>query len=230
MNLKHMDFEYIKELIEPDSNETWVELLAPTVLERGIFSTAVSGFFLAAISLVAFALTGSTIAYSAAIFLGGLASLCGLIQLTSLTRRSVVDIYWFAKRPLKGSYERMASVAAAINSAAQSELDALENTQSLVRFQMEMLQGRAGFLVGAIGSIGIVPLSLFAWWAWKSQGGTHDFSQFEIYGLAFAFGIYAGSLLSFNATEWLKRINFVLDEAIKLKRSRHPLGPPTSAS
>ncbi|MCL1633360.1 hypothetical protein M2650_01695 [Luteimonas sp. SX5] len=121
------------------------------------------------------------------------------------------------KRPLDSldnSYQRHLWAVAALKSVSVEDLG---SAHRFVVHRLQLIPKNIGFLVGSVEFVGLVPLLLAAWWAWRSAGAPVDFSFFEKLILSFASGIYIGTLLVRSKLATLSRVEHVLAEAIQAR-------------
>lgn len=216
-NTRQINLTELHQLLADGEDKSLLDHLASSRLEKWLLRLAILACMIAAISFVLFALRISASAKTFGVWTSFFAVTLGLLNTLSLARRNILDLFRTASQPFDGLLKAGEKIASAVEIIAKSSRPALEFTLMLVRFKMERIRNRSRFLVGIIEHVGLVPLAIIAWWTWRTQGPATSFSQFEFMGLAFAFGIYGGSLLAFSTLEDCRRIEIVLLEALRLK-------------
>ncbi|WP_396616287.1 hypothetical protein ACHZ97_00665 [Lysobacter soli] len=162
------------------------------------------------------------------------AAITGLLAISAFSLLWLVasifrDVAWFwreAKDPLASTNAAYNRHLWAITALKSQGSDTLRSMYAFVRHRQEQVPKRLAFFCGALETIGLVPLLIAAWWAWRDAGAPSEFQFPEKLLLAFAVGVFAGAIAMRSKLEALGKIELVLSEALRLRHQEEcPLHP-----
>ena len=133
----------------------------------------------------------------------------------------VRDAVWFwreARDPLASTNAAYNRHLWAVNALGSHSADTLRSMHAFIRHRQEHIPKRLAFFCGALEAIGLVPLLVAAWWAWRDAGAPAEFQFPEKLLLAFAVGVFAGAIAMRSKLETLGKIELVLSEALRLRQ------------
>lgn len=142
-----------------------------------------------------------------------------LWMLASIVR----DTIWFwreSRSPLASTNDAYNRHYRAVMALQSQGIDTLRSVHGFVRHHQEQILKRVAFFCGALETVGLVPLLIAAWWAWRDAGAPSEFQFPEKLLLGFAVGIYLGAIALRSKLETLGKVEHVLLEAIRLKEKQ----------
>jgi hypothetical protein len=189
------------------------ETILPGSAERVALGLAVLGIAMVA---VAWLMKLAEVPYGVFLLLGAfLVPLSGLVYLLAGAVRDVGAVWRGASEPAGDLDPAFVEFQRAVDALSSRPSEELELALAFVGNQMSIIRSRAGFLTGAIDHIGMLPLAIAAWWAWRSSGSPVEFSTLEMWGLGFVAGVHFGLLLVRSRLDMLSRIQNVLEQSIR---------------
>ena len=200
--MKELRLASISKHLSADDRSPWNRLF-PSLLEKILLGFAVLGCALVVVCVFAVKWSYRSEVGVVAGIMVVVASL--LLMLTTIFR----DLATFVKelkRPLSAiddAYERTYWV---VHALSDYPVDRLISMRNFIRHREEEIRNRIGFFAGSLEVVGIVPLLLAGWWAWRSASSPMEFSFPEQYCfhslLVFMLGFCLSDLSCLPLQEW----------------------------
>lgn len=130
--------------------------------------------------------------------------------------RDIATVAKELRSPLSGVDDAYQRFFWAVHTLRDYPVEQLVSMRNFVLHRDREIRRRIGFFAGSLEVVGIVPVLIGGWWAWRSASSPTQFSFPEQLLIASAFGIYTGALLARSKLATLARVEHVLAEAIRI--------------